>query len=146
VCLRPHNFSEGLNVSLVTTRRIITFVGKRVLPIFIIDFSCSLFRHLFGYFCLAYMLMILTFLEVVRAVFNQTRNVSRNDLLSRLMKDCMSDRFRLSQQRYTHSVYFFFNALHTLEALFRNASVFLLFFFHLLLPQLVRLAPQVVPR
>ena len=146
MCLITHNFTEGLNVSLVTTRRRITFEGKRVLPVFIIVLSCSLFRHLFGWFCLAYVLMLLTFLEVVRAVFNQTRKVSRNDLLSRRMKDGMSDRFRLSQQRLTNSVYFFFNALHTLEALFRNASVFLLFFFHLLLPQLVRLAPQVFPR
>ena len=90
--------------------------------------------------------MLLTYLKVVRAVFNQTRNVSSNDLLSRLMIDGMSDRFRLSQQRLTNSVYFFFNALHTLNALFQNAPVFILFFFHLLLPQHVRLAPQVVPR
>ena len=146
MCLRPHNFSEGLNVSLVATRRTITFEGKRVLPVFIIVLSCSLFRHLFGYFCLAYVLVLLTFLEVVQAVFNQTRNISRNNLLSRLMKDGLSDRFRLSQQRLKSIFYLLFDALHHLEALFRNASVFLLFFFHLLIPKIVRLAPQVVPR
>ena len=62
------------------------------------------------------------------------------------MKDGMSDRFSLSQQRLKSISHLLFDALHQLEALLCNASVFLLFLFHLLLPQLDRLAPQVIPR